>query len=263
MKKITLLFSLFAFGVLYAQSPSVTASPGVGGVITQLGPDGNGGFVFYDASNNPVTMTVSGIELANSGSGNDKNVYLSIRGVGGTTNFGSVTLTNGNDNGETNAQDITFDGETIAISDRTWTVGPSAITLNPNGSNALVNGTTYWVWIRYFGPTTAANALRYGEVGYPEYGNSNQTFQITYNSGLTLSNNKFSNVDISKSIYPNPVSSSLKISSSVKTKSYKIVNLLGKTVKDIKANGSLDVSDLSSGIYLLVTDSGMARFVKN
>lgn len=70
-------------------------------------------------------------------------------------------------------------------------------------------------------------------------------------------------INISDSIYPNPVSSTLNLSSSIKTKTYKIVNLLGKTVKDVKfISGSIDVSDLSAGIYILKTDAGIAKFVK-
>ncbi|GAA4235017.1 hypothetical protein GCM10022291_15860 [Postechiella marina] len=262
MKKITLLFSLLTIGLLSAQTPSVTASPGVGGSITQIGPDGNGGFIFFDASNNPVTMTVTGLDLANSGSGNDKNVYLSVRQPGGTVNFGSVTLTLNNDNGETNVEDITFDGETITISDRDWTIGANEVTISANATNTLQDGDTYWVWARYFGPVTTANSMRYGEVGYPAYGNSDQSFTVTYNAGLTLSNKSFNNANIAKNIYPNPVSSTLNVSNSINTKTYKIVNLLGKTIKDVEANGSIDVSDLSSGIYILATDAGKAKFVK-
>ncbi|GEM_PF-4239373 len=68
--------------------------------------------------------------------------------------------------------------------------------------------------------------------------------------------------NISSKIYPNPVSTTLYIDSALETKSYKVVNLLGKEVKVAEAKGSLDVSSLSSGIYVLVTDEGMAKFVK-
>ncbi len=83
---------------------------------------------------------------------------------------------------------------------------------------------------------------------------------ITIRQGITLSNSKFDN--ISKGIYPNPVTTELTISNSIKTNSYEVVNMLGKTVKEVKATGRMDVSDLTSGIYLLVTDSGVAKFVK-
>ncbi len=75
---------------------------------------------------------------------------------------------------------------------------------------------------------------------------------------LSISNK----TSISESIYPNPVSSILNISKSVNTKTYKVLNLLGKTVKDVDASGSLDVSDLSAGMYILLTDAGNARFIK-
>ena len=76
---------------------------------------------------------------------------------------------------------------------------------------------------------------------------------------LSISSNE---TNISRSIYPNPVSSILNISKSVNTKTYKVVNLLGKIVKDVSASGNLDVSDLSADMYILVTDAGQARFVK-
>ena len=52
------------------------------------------------------------------------------------------------------------------------------------------------------------------------------------------------------------------ISKEVITETYKVVNLLGSTVKEVNAIGKLDVSDLTTGIYILVTDAGVAKFVK-
>ncbi|MDB2384924.1 T9SS type A sorting domain-containing protein [Polaribacter sp.] len=82
-----------------------------------------------------------------------------------------------------------------------------------------------------------------------------------YNENVSTASTKdFEN--ISSSIYPNPVSNTLNISSSVETKTYKILNTLGATIKVSPATGSMDVSDLKSGLYFLVTDSGMAKFLK-
>ncbi|WP_442809378.1 T9SS type A sorting domain-containing protein [Tamlana sp. 2201CG12-4] len=52
------------------------------------------------------------------------------------------------------------------------------------------------------------------------------------------------------------------MSKDLATDSYKVISILGNTVKEVKATGSLDVSDLSKGIYFLITDSGIAKFVK-
>ena len=98
---------------------------------------------------------------------------------------------------------------------------------------------------------------------------------LTAGTGGTLDNKSFilassvayytasaKDFNISKFIYPNPVSSELTISKEVITDTYKVVNLLGRTVKEVNAIGKLDVSDLTTGIYILVTDAGVAKFVK-
>lgn len=96
----------------------------------------------------------------------------------------------------------------------------------------------------------------------PDDTNTNTIVPAVTMKGVADNTLGFKNFNISKSIYPNPVSSELKISNDVETKTYKVANLLGKVVKEVKANGSLNVSDLSSGIYVLITDSGIAKFVK-
>lgn len=68
--------------------------------------------------------------------------------------------------------------------------------------------------------------------------------------------------NISSSIYPNPVNSTLNINSDINTKTYKVINMLGATVKNVSATGTLDVSDLPAGIYVLITDAGIAKFIK-
>lgn len=102
-----------------------------------------------------------------------------------------------------------------------------------------------------------------GNAGGPVVHTSNAHLYYELVAGVVnapLSTKDVSN--ISGSIFPNPVSSTLIISNSIETKTYKVVNLLGKTVKDVEATGSLDVSDLSAGIYILKTDAGIAKFVK-
>jgi hypothetical protein len=95
-------------------------------------------------------------------------------------------------------------------------------------------------------------------------GTTHKNFRFNSNlpivSEATLSNETFEN--ISRSIYPNPASTELMVSRDIKTKTYKVVSLLGLTIKEVKANGSIDVSNLSKGIYILVTDTGVAKFVK-
>lgn len=82
------------------------------------------------------------------------------------------------------------------------------------------------------------------------------------NSSLAiLSAKEFEN--IASSIYPNPVKSTLYIKNSIESKTYKIFNVLGKTVFETNATAkSIDVSGLPSGLYILKTDSGFAKFIK-
>lgn len=64
------------------------------------------------------------------------------------------------------------------------------------------------------------------------------------------------------SFYPNPATNEIKISESVKTKTYKVASLTGAIVLEANATGTLDISSLTSGLYLLITDAGVAKFVK-
>nr|WP_298994562.1 T9SS type A sorting domain-containing protein [uncultured Polaribacter sp.] len=71
------------------------------------------------------------------------------------------------------------------------------------------------------------------------------------------------------SMYPNPANNVLNISAKETIKNADIFNVLGKKVMSVninKANGSIDVSSLSSGIYLIkynVNDKvGTAKFIK-
>ena len=71
------------------------------------------------------------------------------------------------------------------------------------------------------------------------------------------------------SLYPNPASNRLNISAANTIQNAEIYNVLGKKVMSVninKANGYIDVSNLSSGIYLIkynVNDKvGTAKFIK-
>ena len=77
----------------------------------------------------------------------------------------------------------------------------------------------------------------------------------------SLSTNDFNKTKLA-SVYPNPAKSTVNFGSDVKSDSYQVYDITGQLVADKKATGSLDVSNLSKGIYLIVTDSGNARIVK-
>ena len=40
------------------------------------------------------------------------------------------------------------------------------------------------------------------------------------------------------------------------------MSISGALVKEVKATGSLDVSDLTPGVYLIITDQGTTRLLK-
>ena len=79
---------------------------------------------------------------------------------------------------------------------------------------------------------------------------------------ITLGNSTFAALP-QGSVYPSPAASTLTVNPSVVTKTYKVANLTGSIVLEANATGSLDVSNLTSGVYFLITDAGVAKFVKN
>jgi len=87
--------------------------------------------------------------------------------------------------------------------------------------------------------------------------------QIVQNTNSTLSTNDFSKASITNAIYMDFITDILTIDSSIKTETYQVFSLSGAGVKVAAATGSLNVSDLSNGIYFLVTDVGVAKFIKN
>ena len=59
------------------------------------------------------------------------------------------------------------------------------------------------------------------------------------------------------SVYPNPATNSVKITSSVEINTLEVYNLLGKRIiRTSNVNNDLDVSSLSKGIYILKLTSG-------
>jgi hypothetical protein len=85
---------------------------------------------------------------------------------------------------------------------------------------------------------------------------ANDASGVTGTTDITITNQDLGVSDQatlqSVSIYPNPVNSELNIDSEQKIESIAIVNVLGNTVKTIGApNNSIDVSELTKGIYFL------------
>ena len=64
------------------------------------------------------------------------------------------------------------------------------------------------------------------------------------------------------SFYPNPAKDQVNFGSDVVTKTYKVINMTGSVVKDVVATGTLDVSDLPKGTYIIATDTGSGKLIK-
>lgn len=52
------------------------------------------------------------------------------------------------------------------------------------------------------------------------------------------------------------------IGSDVETKTYKVLSLTGAVLKEVPATGTLNISDLASGTYILSTGAGNAKIIK-
>lgn len=87
-----------------------------------------------------------------------------------------------------------------------------------------------------------------------------EAFSDTLNVVYTgISNNYNSMI----SVYPNPVKDILQVSGIGYRVSGKVYNYLGEMVMEtIIVNGQIDVANLPSGIYILKTEQGIAKFVK-
>ncbi len=66
------------------------------------------------------------------------------------------------------------------------------------------------------------------------------------------------------SFSPNPVTNIITLGDEVVSESYKVIDLSGSTIKEVKGNSNqISVVELSAGVYFLVSDFGVAKFVKN
>ena len=77
----------------------------------------------------------------------------------------------------------------------------------------------------------------------------------------TLSTKQVNNLP--NNIYPNPVKDVLNISTNVVTETYTVSNIAGQILLQAAATGTIDVSSLNPGVYILTTDNGVAKFVRN
>lgn len=120
-------------------------------------------------------------------------------------------------------------------------------------------GVTYrmLLYLAYYkgGNTSAATTV------YGAGANDSQIAKIkTANEITALGTKKFLKKAIA--FYPNPARDLVTFSDEIATKTYKVINLSGAIVKEVPATGTLNVSDLAKGIYIIATDSGTAKLIK-
>jgi len=66
-------------------------------------------------------------------------------------------------------------------------------------------------------------------------------------------------INIEMKVYPNPTSGLVHISDVSNVDSITISNVNGQVVKSFGAQNTIDISDLTAGIYILITDNGLIR----
>ncbi|OEK08416.1 hypothetical protein A8C32_02920 [Flavivirga aquatica] len=229
-KTLCLLITLLGLEI-HAQTPSITITLNDVNHI-----DLNG--VFYEG-NTPKSITVVHTDAPNDG-----DIYLSV--------FNDSSLDKKNPARRKNItlkkdDAIESPGSVGGAVTRTWQVaslpGDGGTNASPNPLVSGDIGQSYDLLVRRFGPNLESNIAEI----------------IITDTPLEI--NDF-NKNTIISIFPNPSSGIITINSSITTDTYKIVNILGNIVKEVKAEGKLNISDLTNGIYFLVTDKGMAKFVK-
>lgn len=95
-----------------------------------------------------------------------------------------------------------------------------------------------------------------GGLGY-----QNDNKDVTY-VAATASTKDFQK-ETAFTMYPNPVENTIYLKGQDLPSVYKITNTLGKTVQEGKFNGSIDVSNITSGIYFLIYDNkSYSKFLK-
>ncbi|GIZ07984.1 T9SS type A sorting domain-containing protein [Flavobacterium sp. UMI-01] len=252
MKKITLLFLLVS-AITFAQDVAPTFS-WTNKDSYKLGVETN--LTFTPGQTYTITQTYS----LGSTAGNPNTRFFVLMALQSTPNvvtdpLAPVTWTN------------------VATGDGSGTIYPAAGTLNagtythtftykiPSGAalSSASPGLTYRMlfYLAYY---------KGGDTSMPVYGGTNasdsQIVKLRSAAEIsTLGTADFSKLKLT-SFYPNPVKDVITIGSDVETKTYKVLSLTGAVLKEVPATGTLNVSDLASGTYILVTDIGTAKIIK-
>jgi hypothetical protein len=147
--------------------------------------------------------------------------------------------------------DFADSGETVWTKTASTTTPVSGTITVP--ATAALGATRMRVSMKYNGVPTSCETFSYGQV-------EDYTVNIVSSARTDESGNAVSAFDI----YPNPVKGDLLNVTEVKEgTAFRIVNLLGQQILAGKiANGSIPVSAINSGTYLLEIEGTAKRFIK-
>jgi len=177
----------------------------------------------------------------------------------GTVSAGTLTIYSGNALA-TSIYTQSFSAITIA------NVG-DPIRINLSSALAITNGNQYTFEFTVDNVNVLAGSNTYAGGNSFQDGSALSSLDIDFEVDITTS------VGIKKlnttkiSIYPNPTTSQLTLNTTEKIERISILDITGKTVKTIiLTNNTIEVSDLTKGIYFLhvQTENGMAvsKFIK-
>ncbi|SHI45688.1 reprolysin-like metallopeptidase [Flavobacterium terrae] len=189
----------------------------------------------------------------NAGRGSSQTITITPTWTGTIYNEGYAVFIDYNQNGV-----FTDPGETVWTNTASKTTPVSGTFTIP--STATLGATRMRVSMKYNGVPTSCESFSYGQV-------EDYTINITA-AAREEENNSFVNTTSEIRLYPNPTKDFLNISSVSEDATFRVFNLMGQIILDGKiANGTIDVSRLSNGNYVIeVSNNGTSttkRFIKN
>lgn len=96
------------------------------------------------------------------------------------------------------------------------------------------------------------------QLPYSEWNILSPFAEYNFSENCTLSTIGFDKNNVQLSVYPNPASDNLHITSSENTTDITVYNMLGQKVKQVKVNSNestIDVSNLTSGTYFILANT--------
>lgn len=160
--------------------------------------------------------------------------------------------------------DYNQDGDFADSGETVWTKAASKTTPVTGTitipATATLGATRMRVSMKYNAIPTSCESFSYGQV-------EDYTINITASGTVTIEPITAGVAEIAETesfaLYPNPVESELNISiSEANGYSYKIINTLGQQLGSGQISGPIDVSNLSTGIYLIELNNGAKKIIK-